>query len=99
MNRLLNITRPRVLRLAQLSLCVLLLVIIRSLSEVFRLQYQYGAELVIGQITPYISGALFAAIALAIVVVCYFGSFYRTVIAITGVTVIFLFVYKVVSVG
>jgi hypothetical protein len=88
-------TRPSELRLAQVSISVLLLVIVRSLSEVFRLQYLHGEALV----TPYIAGALFAAVALPLTVICYFASLYRTSMAITATTLILLFVYKVVVVG
>jgi hypothetical protein len=91
--------RPSGLRLAQLSIGVLLLVIIRSLSEFFRLQYLHGEALIVGQVTPYVAGALIAAVALALTVICYFAGFYRTSIAITVTTVLLLFVYKVVFAG
>jgi hypothetical protein len=42
--------RPE-LRVAQVSIGALLLVIIRSLGEYFRLQYLHGDALVIGQVT------------------------------------------------
>jgi len=45
-----------------------LLVIVRSLSEFFRLQYLHGEALAVGQLTPYVAGALFAAVALALTV-------------------------------
>ena len=53
-------TRLSELRIAQISIGILLLVIIRSLGEYFRLQYLHGDALVIGQVTPYFAGALFA---------------------------------------
>jgi hypothetical protein len=46
--------RPPELRVAQVSIGVLLLVIIRSLREYFRLQYLHGDALVLGQVTPYV---------------------------------------------
>jgi hypothetical protein len=55
--------RPSNLRLAQVSIGVRLLVIIRSLGEYFRLQYLHRDALAVGQITPYFAGALFAAAA------------------------------------
>ena len=91
--------RPSEPRLAQVSIGVLLLAIVRSLGEYFRLQYLHGDALVIGQVTPYVSGALLAAVALALTVVCYFASLYRTSIAITAATLTLLFVYKVAIVG
>src|SRR5215475_11240692 len=60
--------RPPELRVAQVSIGVLLLVIIRSLGEYFRLQYLHGDALVIGQVTPYVAGALSADVALALTV-------------------------------
>ena len=71
----------------------------RSLGEIFRLQYLYGEALGVGQITPYIAGALFAAVALAVTIVCFFASLYRTSIATAATALILLFVYKVVVVG
>jgi len=91
--------RPLELKLAQVSIGVLLLVIVRSLSEFFRLHYVYGEALVIGQVSPYIAGALFAAVALAMTIICYFASLYRTSMAITATSLILLFIYKVVVVG
>ena len=91
--------RPSEPRLAQVSIGVLLLVIVRSLGEFFRLRYLHGDALVIGQVTPYVAGALFAVIALALTVLCYFASLYRTSMAITAATLALLFVYKVAIVG
>jgi hypothetical protein len=77
-------TQTSKLRLAQLSIAVLLLVIIRSLSEVFRLQYLHGEALVLAQLTPYIAGALFTAVALGLAVICYFASLHRASITIAA---------------
>jgi hypothetical protein len=92
-------TRLSELRLAQVSIGVLLLVVVRSLSEFFRLHYLHGEALVIGQVTPYIAGELFATVALALTVISYFASLDRTSMAITATTLILLFVYKVAVVG
>ena len=91
--------RPSPLRLAQLAIGVLLLVIVRSLSEFFRLQYLHGEALAVVQVAPYVAGALFAAVALALTLICYFAGRYRASIAITVTTVTLLFVYKVAVVG
>jgi len=92
-------TRPSSVRLAQVSIVVLLLVIIRSLSEVFRIQYLNGPAIVIEKVTPFIAGALFAVVALALAIICYFANLYRIVMVITTGTLVVLFVYKVVVVG
>ena len=92
-------TRPSELRLAQICIGILLLVIVRSLSEFFRLQYLHGETLVIGQVSPYVAGALFAAIALALTVIAYFAGLHRTSIAITVATVVLLLIYRIAVVG
>ena len=92
-------TRPSEQRLAQICIGILLLVIVRSLSEFFRLQYLPGEILVIGRVTPYVAGALFAAVALALTVIAYFASLHRTSIAITVATIILLLVYGIAVVG
>jgi len=92
-------TRPSEPRLAQICIGILLLVIVRSLGEFFRLRYLHGETLLVGQVTPYVAGALFAAIALALTLMAYFASFHRTSIAITVSTVVLLLVYKIAVVG
>jgi len=91
--------RPSELMVAQVSIGVLLLVIIRSLGEYFRLQYLHGDALVIGQVTPYVAGALFAAVALAVTVTSYFAGLYRISIALAAATVILLFSYRIAVMG
>ena len=91
--------RPSKPRLAQVCIGILLLVIVRSLGEYFRVQYLHGDAVAIVQINPYIAGALFATVALALTVLCYFASLFRTSIAVTAATLILLFAYKVVIVG
>ena len=85
--------------LAQIGIGVLLLVIVRALSEFFRLQYLHGEGLVIGQVTPFIAGALFATVALALTLICTFAGLYRASMAVTVTALIFLFVYKVAVMG
>jgi hypothetical protein len=64
-------------RVAQVCIGILLLVIVRSLGEYFRLRYLYGDALLIGQVTPQVAGALFAAVALALALACYLAGLYR----------------------
>ena len=73
--------------------------IVRSLGEYFRLQYLHGDALVIGQVTPYVAGALFGAVALALTVICYFACLYRVSIAIGVASLILLFVYRIAVMG
>lgn len=92
-------TLPSEQRLAQLAIGVLLLVIVRALGEFFRLQYLHGAVMVVGEVAPYVGGALFATVALALTIICYFASFYRASMAIAGASIVALFIYKVAVVG
>lgn len=87
------------MRLAQIAIGVLLLVIVRSLGEYFRLQYLHGDALVVDQVTPFVAGALFAAVALAATMICYALRLYRTVMSVTAATIIVLLTYKMVVVG
>jgi len=86
-------------RLSQIGVGVLLLIIIRSLSEVFRLQYAHGDALTIAQVTPYVGSALFTAIVLAAALVCHALGRYRIVMGGVVATVLVLLVYKIVVIG
>src|SRR5215831_9480077 len=88
------VPRPSELTSARISIGLLLLVIIRSLSEYFRLEYLRGDTVTLGQVTPYVAGALFAAIALALAVVAYFAGLFRVSIAVAAATLVLLFIYK-----
>jgi hypothetical protein len=86
-------------RLAQVGIGILLLVVIRSLAEYLRLRYVHGDALTIAQVTPYVAGALFAAVALALTVACYLAALHRASIGIAIATVVSLLIYKVAVVG
>lgn len=91
--------RPSQPTIARICVGVLLLVIVRSLGEYFRLQYLHGDALAVVQVTPYVAGALFAATALALTLSAHFAGFHRVSIAITAATVVLLLIYKVAVVG
>src|SRR5262245_25590917 len=80
--------RPPELRVAQVSIGVLLHVIIRSLGEYFRLQHPHGAALVIGKVTHTSRLRCFAAVALAVTVTPYFAGLNRISIALAAATTI-----------
>jgi len=86
-------------RFAQVGIGILLLVIIRSLAEYFGLRHVHGDALTIAQVTPYVAGALFAAVALALTVACYLAAFHRASIGITIATIVSLLIYKIAVVG
>jgi len=91
--------RPSGPRLAQVCIGVLLLVIVRSLSEFFpaSIPAWVGARHRTGH--PLRRWSLFATVVLALTVICYFASLYRTSMALTSTTLILLLVYKVALVN
>jgi hypothetical protein len=82
-------------RLSQISVAVLLLIVIRSLGEFFRLQYVRGDALTIAQTEPYVGSALFTAIVLAVALACHAWGRYRIVIGVVIATVVLLLAYKI----
>jgi hypothetical protein len=91
--------RPTAQQLSQISTAVLLLIIIRTLGEVFRLQFVEGEALTIAQVTPYVGSALFTAVILAAALACHAWGRYRAVIASTLATIALLLVYKIAVLG
>jgi hypothetical protein len=82
-------------RLSQIAVGVLLLIVVRCLGEVFRLQYVHGASVSIAQVVPYVGSALTTAIALAAALIGHACGYYRSVVGGAVVTVIALLVYKI----
>jgi hypothetical protein len=91
--------RPSPHRLAQVGIGVLLLIIIRSLGEVFRLQQVQGEPVTIAQITPYVGSALVTAVVLAAALVCKAWGRDRIVIGGVIATVLLLLAYKIAVIG
>jgi hypothetical protein len=83
-------------RWAQIGIVVQFLALIRTLGEVFRLRYLRGAALQIADIQPFVVGAAIAAVLSLVAVVLYFGRRYSAVVAVAGLTVVVLLVYKLV---
>ena len=86
-------------RLSQIGVGVLLLIVIRTLGEVFRLRYLQGDALTLAQVEPYVGSALFTAIVLAGALVSHLSGRYRIAIGAAIATVLLLFIYKVSFVG
>lgn len=86
-------------RLSQIGVGVLLLIVIRSLGEVFRLRYAYGDALTIAKVEPYVASALFVAIVLAAALVGHALARYRIVITVAIATVLLLLIYKIAVIG
>ena len=91
--------RPSLQRIAEISIVILLVIIARSLGEVFRLRYMHGAALTIPMLMPFVTGALFATVAAIIVSISYFVGRYKLATALALATIAGLFVYKVFLFG
>jgi hypothetical protein len=86
-------------RLSEIAVAVLLLIIICSLGEVFRLEYVQADALTIAEVAPYVGSALFTTLVLAAALVCHALRRYRIVIGGVVATVALLLVYKVAIIG
>lgn len=85
--------------IAKVGAGLLLLVVIRCLGEFFRLAHLRGEALTIADIRPFVIGALVAALALAAALICILAGTPQLAIAIAGITIAGLFVWKVFVVG
>lgn len=91
--------RPSPHRLAQVGIGVLLLIIIRSIGEVFPLQQTQAEPLTSAQITPFVGSALATALVLAAALFCKAWGRDRIVIGGVIATVLSLLVYKFAVIG
>jgi hypothetical protein len=86
-------------RLAQVGICVQFLALVRTLGEVFRLRHVQGGALAVATVTPYVGGALLAAVLTWIAVVCYFAGRDRAAAVIAGLTIVALLAVKIVLIS
>jgi hypothetical protein len=92
-------TRLSPQRLSQIAIAILLLIIVRSLGEFFRLQYVQGGALTIAEVAPYVGSALFTTLILAAALICHAWGRFRIVIGSVITTVAVLLVYKIAVIG
>lgn len=85
--------------LAKIGAGVLLLIVMRALGEVFRLEYAVGDALTLAQIRPFIVGALGAAAALAVALLAILAGWQRLALAVAIGAILLLFAYKVLWIG
>ena len=85
---------PGEIKIARVSVIVIFLALIRSLSEIFRLQHYSQVNLTYEQVKPFIIGGLVISIALLIMVIFYFYSRYKIVIVVSVITIIIMLVIK-----
>ncbi len=81
-------------RLAQGSIGVLFLALLRTLGEYYRLRAGLGREQGLRAFDPFIPGLLLAVAGTAVAVVLYFSGRLRLVVWAAGLTVLALLVYK-----
>ena len=97
--------RPEVLpkrtghRLAQVGICVQFLALVRTLAEVFRLQYVQGPALDVATVAPYVGAGLLAALMTWTAVLCYFAGRDRAALGVAGLTIVALLVVKIVVIN
>ena len=90
---------PSIQRMAQISIGILLVIVIRSTAEILRLHHILGDQLTAAQVGPYLVGALVAAITALAVAVLHFTGRDRTSIVVTVSAIAGLMIYKVAALG
>ena len=83
-------------RLAQISIAVLFLIILRTLGEYYRVRVLFGIQRGLTAFQPFILGLVLAVIGLALAVALYFGGRFRLVVWSVGMTTAILLIYKIV---
>ncbi len=86
-------------RVAQVAIGGLLLALVRTLAEYYRLRHVRGQGLTLGDVTPYVTGGIIAALGTFVAVVLYFVGRYRFATTIVVVAVAVMLVYKVIVIG
>jgi len=77
----------------------LLIGLLRSLAEFFRLRHVRGSSLTLDDVAPYIVGGIIAGTGTLAGVIAYFATRYRLAGLIAVVTMLSMLVYKVVAIG
>lgn len=83
-------------RIAQMGIGILLLILIRSLGEYFRLRHFYGQAIALVRFEPFIAGCLIAALCIGIAFVLYVAARYKSTIMVCAATVLGLFIYRII---
>ncbi len=71
----------------------------RTLAEYHRLRYMRGAALTLGDVGPYITGGLIAAIGAWAAVVAYFVGRHKLATGIVAAVIVVMLAYKLVVLG
>ena len=84
---------------AQIGITIEFLIVVRTLSEFFRLRHVHGADFSIAVAASYVGGALIAACSCWAGVTCYFFRRYTLSLCITLAAIPVLLVYKIAVIG
>ena len=88
-------TSPSPERVAQVSIGVLFLAILRTVGEYYRLRWFLGPEAGLKAFEPFIGGLALAVAGTMAAVALYFARRFRLVVWVTAITVAALILYKV----
>lgn len=83
-------------RVAQVSIGILLLVILRTLGEYYRLRWSLGPETGLKSFEPFIAGLVLAVTGTMVAVILYFVRWFRLVAWATVIIVVALILYKLI---
>ena len=86
-------------RWAQIGITTEFLIVVRTLSEFFRLRHVHGTNFSTAVAALYVGGALIAACSCWAGVTLYFFRRYTLSVCIVMATVIILFAYKIAVIG
>lgn len=86
-------------RLAQVLIAVLLIALLRTLAEIFRLRHVRGSSLTLDEAAPYVVGGIIAGAGTLAGVLAYFANRYRLAGLLVALAILTMLVYKVVAIG
>ncbi|MGB7135829.1 MAG: hypothetical protein WBD46_11115 [Acidobacteriaceae bacterium] len=86
-------------RWAQIGITIQFLIVVRTLSEIFRLRHVHGANFAAAAAMPFVGGALVAACFCWASVTLYFFRRFRLSAWIAAATVAVLLAYKITVIG
>jgi hypothetical protein len=84
---------------ARIGITIQFLALVRTLGEVFRLDYVQGGRLTLAAARPYVVGGLIAAVMCWTAVTLYFFRRFGIAAAVAAATVVVLVAYKLYAIG
>ncbi len=84
------------IKISRVLTVIIFLALIRTISEIFRLQHYSLTILSYKQIKPFVIGALICSIALLTMTIFSFYSKHKIVIAISVLTIVLLLIIKII---